>query len=61
MIDPEGKLAAEVNADRDLGKAIKVDHTPTIYVVGNRRPDRPYIEVKDYNQLYALIDTMMKE
>jgi protein-disulfide isomerase len=61
VIDPEGKLAAEVNADRDLGKAIKVDHTPTIYVVGNRRPDRPYIEVKDYNQLYALIDTMMKE
>lgn len=61
VIDPEGKLAAQVNADRDLGKAIKIDHTPTVYVVGNRRPDRPYVEMKDSNQLYALIDTMMKE
>jgi protein-disulfide isomerase len=61
VIDPDGKLAAEVNADRDLGKAIKIDHTPTVYVVGNRRPDHPYIEVKDNSQLYSLIDTMMKE
>ena len=28
IIDPSGKLAAQVNADRDLGKAIKLDHTP---------------------------------
>jgi protein-disulfide isomerase len=61
VIDPEGKLAAQVNADRDLGKAIKIDHTPTIYIVGNRRVDRPYVEVKDNNQLYSLIDAMMKE
>ncbi|MGA8868957.1 MAG: thioredoxin domain-containing protein [Candidatus Sulfotelmatobacter sp.] len=61
VIDPEGKLAGEVNADRDLGKAIQIDHTPTIYIVSNRRPDRPYVEVKDNNQLYALIDAMMKD
>jgi len=61
VIDPEGKLAALVNADRDLGKEIKVDHTPTVYIVGNRHPDRPFVEVKDNNQLYALIDAMMKE
>ena len=30
IVDPNGKLAAEVNADRDLGKAIKLDHTPTV-------------------------------
>jgi protein-disulfide isomerase len=60
VIDPDGKLAAQVNADRDLGKAIKLEHTPTVYIVSNRHPDRPYIEVKDNNQLYALIDTMMK-
>ncbi len=61
MIDPNGKLAAEVNADRDLGKAIKLDHTPTVYIVSNRNPSRPYIEVKDNNQLYSTIDAMMKE
>ena len=38
QIDPQGKLAAEVNADRDVGKAIKLEHTPTVYVVSNRNP-----------------------
>lgn len=61
MIDPSGKYAAEVNADRDLGKAIKLDHTPTVYIVSNRNPNRPYVEVKDNNQLYSTIDAMMKE
>ena len=61
IIDPSGKLAAEVNADRDLGKAIKLDHTPTVYIVSNRNPSRPYVEVKDNNQLYSTIDAMMKE
>src|SRR5215831_12721902 len=50
VIDPNGKLAAQVNADRDLGKAIKLDHTPTVYIVSSRKP---YIEVKDNNQLYS--------
>jgi protein-disulfide isomerase len=61
MIDPSGKLAAEVNADRDLGKAIKLDHTPTVYIVSSRNPSKPYVEVKDNNQLYSTIDAMMKE
>jgi len=61
IIDPNGKLAAEVNADRDLGKAIKLDHTPTVYIVSNRNSSKPYVEVKDNNQLYSTIDAMMKE
>ena len=61
VIDPQGKLAAQVNADRDLGKAIKLDHTPTVYIVSSRNPSRPYVEVKDNNQLYSTIDAMMKE
>ncbi len=61
VIDPNGKLAAQVNADRDLGKAIKLDHTPTVYIVSSRNPNKPYIEVKDNNQLYSTIDAMMKE
>ena len=61
VIDPDGKLAAQVNADRDLGKAIKLDHTPTVYIVSSRNPGKPYVEVKDNNQLYSTIDAMMKE
>src|ERR1700694_4996995 len=61
VIDPGAKLAALVNADRDLGKAIKLDHTPTVYIVSSRNPNKPYVEVKDNNQLYLTIDTMMKE
>ena len=61
VIDPQGKFAAEVNADRDVGKAIKLEHTPTVYVVSTRHPERPYVEMKDASQLYTLIDAMMKE
>jgi protein-disulfide isomerase len=64
VVDPQGKFAAEVNADRDLGKAINLDHTPTIYVVSSRHPDKPYVEVDPRqvdSRLYAMIDAMMKE
>jgi len=60
VIDPGGKLSALVNADRDLGKAIKLDHTPTVYIVSNN-PSRPYVEVKDNSQLYLTIDAVMKD
>lgn len=60
VIDPEGKLAALVNADRDLGKAIKLEHTPTVYVVSTH-PKNPYVEVKQpASELYSTIDAMMK-
>jgi hypothetical protein len=50
-----------VNADRDLGKAIKLEHTPTVYIVSSRNAAKPYIEVKEPgSQLYATIDAMMK-
>jgi protein-disulfide isomerase len=60
VIDPTGKLAAEVNADRDLGNAIKIGHTPTVYIVSSRNSGKPYVEVTDNNQLYSTIDAMMK-
>ncbi len=62
VIDPGDKLAALVTADRDLGKAIKLEHTPTIYIVSSRNPNRPYVEVKEpSSQLYSTIDAMMKD
>jgi protein-disulfide isomerase len=61
VIDAGGKLSALVNADRDLGKAIKLDHTPTVYIVSSRNAGKPYVEVKDNSQLYTTIDAVMKE
>jgi protein-disulfide isomerase len=61
VLDPGGKFAAEVNADRDLGNAIKINHTPTVYVVSSKNPNHPYVEVKDNTQLYSTIDAVMKE
>lgn len=58
VIDPQGKLAAEVNADRDLGRSIGIEHTPTIYVVSNRTQGKPYVEVTDPRQLFQTIDAM---
>jgi protein-disulfide isomerase len=61
VVDPGGKLAALVNADKELGKEINIQHTPTLYVVSNKRSGKPFVEVVDRSQLYALIDAMMKE
>jgi protein-disulfide isomerase len=61
VIDPDGKLAGLVRADRDLGMSLHVDHTPTIWVVNNSRAGKSYVEVTDTSQLYAMIDAMKKQ
>lgn len=61
VVDPQGKLAAEVNADRDLGQRVGIEHTPTIYVVSAKAQGKPFVEVVDRSQLYQLIDAMKGE
>jgi len=61
VVDPDGKLAALVNADRDRGIQLGLQHTPTLYVVSNKRSGTPFVEVVDRSQLFQLIDTMRKE
>ena len=61
VVDPDGKLAALVRADKELGVSLHVEHTPTIWVVSNRRTGKPFVEVTDANQLYVIIDAMKKE
>ena len=61
VLDPQGKLAAEVNADKELGRKIGIQHTPTIYVVSTKNPSRPFVEVQDTNQLFQLIEAMQSE
>ena len=36
VVDPDGKLAAMVRADKDVGVSLHIDHTPTIWIVSNK-------------------------
>jgi len=61
VVDPAGKLAGLVRADKELGVSLHIEHTPTIWVVSNKRNGKPYVEVTDTTQLYVMIDAMKKE
>jgi len=61
VVDPDGKLAGLVRADKDVGVSLHIDHTPTIWIVSSKRTGKPYVEVTDPNQLYVMIDAMKKE
>jgi protein-disulfide isomerase len=61
VVDADGKLAGLVRADKELGMSLHVEHTPTIWVVSNKRTGKPYVEVTDTKELYVLIDAMKKE
>jgi len=61
VVDPDGKLAAQVRADKDVGIGLHIEHTPTIWIVNGKRGAKPYAEVTDTNQLYVMIDAMKKE
>lgn len=57
VIDPQGKFAAEINADKDMGKRVGIEHTPTVYVVSNKGPRVQ--EVTDpESKLFQTIDAM---
>jgi protein-disulfide isomerase len=62
VIDPQGKFAAEVNAERDLGRSLHLEHTPTIYVVSSKSKSHPFVEVKEpSDELFRSIDAMKAE
>ncbi|MGA2905543.1 MAG: thioredoxin domain-containing protein [Candidatus Korobacteraceae bacterium] len=61
VVDPAGQLTAKVEADRDLGMRIPLDHTPTIYIVNDSGRGAPVTEVTDLTQLYEKLDEVMKE
>lgn len=61
VVDPEGKFAKLIEADRAAGNQLNLQHTPTLYVVSNKHTGTPFVEVVDRTQLFQLIDTMKKE
>jgi protein-disulfide isomerase len=60
-VDPESKLKQLVQADYALGERIGLQHTPTIFVVGNGGPQTPFVEVVDRDQLSQIIEDMQKK
>jgi protein-disulfide isomerase len=60
-IDPEGKFAAAVQADFELGQRMGIDHTPTIWIVTSGSKGAPYIEVTDRTKLFQIIDQALAD
>lgn len=61
-IDPEGKLAAAVQADVALGQRTGVRLTPTIYIVTASGGGSNYLQVQDVDHdLYRTIDQAMAQ
>ena len=57
--DPDAKLSALVKADYLLGQRIGVEHTPTIWVVGNSGVSQPLVEeVKVREKLEQMMNDM---
>jgi hypothetical protein len=58
VVDPQGKLAAEVEADVDLAHALGLNRTPTIFVVTahSHYPGHPFVQTNDPSMLYAYLD-----
>jgi len=62
VIDPEGKLKAKVKADYDLGVSIRVNQTPTIFVLGSGgTASTPFAEVTDFTRISEAVEDMQKK
>lgn len=57
-IDPQGKLAADVQADNELGKRTGITQTPTVFIVTANGKGAPFIRVTDFQ---AQLDTVITQ
>ena len=60
VVDPQGKFAQQVAADRDLAYDMRLRGTPTIYVVSKTQV-KPFEEDVDRSQLDLLIEAMKSD
>lgn len=61
VLDADGQLKAKVIADRDLGNQIGLQHTPTIFVIGNGGAATPPVEIEDFSNLGKTVDEMLQK
>ena len=61
-VDPQGKLANEVNADNALAQRTGIKSTPTIFVVAANSKGAPFTQVLNpAQQLYTTIDRALAD
>jgi protein-disulfide isomerase len=61
VLDPDGQLKAKIIADRDLGNQIGLQHTPTIFVIGNGGAATPPVEIDDYSKISQTVEEMLQK
>jgi len=59
ILDPQGKIAADIQKEVDLARAVQLEVTPTIFVVATNQ----WQEVKDKDRplLYTIVDKIKRE
>jgi protein-disulfide isomerase len=60
-VDPQGTLAAQVQADVDLGHNIGLIHTPTVWVVSSKSSGAPFVELVGRTALFERIKAAQAE
>lgn len=60
-VDPDGRLAAQVKADYDLGLRIGLEYVPLIFVLGRGDATPRWVEVTDTAMLDIAIAQMRQE
>lgn len=60
FVDPDGQLAAKVNADKALGQQVGINQTPTIFVVGDVKNSPAVLQVHDNSQLLQTVEQMKR-
>lgn len=62
VIDPQGKLNAEVTAAREYATQAGIQHTPTVYVITKKADGDHSVEVKEpTTELYQTIEAALRE
>jgi protein-disulfide isomerase len=61
VLDPDGQFKNKIQADRQMGNQIGLQHTPTIFVVGNGGAATPAVEVEDRTKLDQIIEDMLQK
>jgi protein-disulfide isomerase len=59
VVDPQGKLAAEITASKAVATELKVDQTPTVYIVSDKGGQNRAVHVNQpQTELFQTIDAM---
>ncbi len=61
VLDPDASLAGKIKQDYAMGQRIGLEHTPTIFIIGNGGASTPFVEVTEREKMGEIIDDMLKK